>query len=290
MPSRHLHAALEPLVEGFALLEGPVWQPGQGLLFADVERGGVYRLDRRGGTRVVVPHRRGIGGLALHAGGGIVVSGRNVAWKLESGRTRVLFEAPAGWGATGFNDLAADPQGRILAGALRFRPREGYESARPGALWRLGLDGAAEVLVDDVLLANGIAFSPDGTWLYHADSVRRELRRYRYGPSTPLAGEVLATFDDGIPDGVAVSADGRIWVAVCHGARVEVLRASGARVAVLRAPVPMVTSVCFGGDENRDLYVVTGSDGTGRDDAGSIHRARVDVPGAPVYPARVSLD
>jgi gluconolactonase len=51
----------------------------------------------------------------------------------------------------------------------------------------------------------------------------------------------------------------------------------------------MVTSVCFGGDDLRDLYIVTGTEGTGRTDAGSVFRLRVAVPGLPVPAARVKL-
>jgi gluconolactonase len=51
----------------------------------------------------------------------------------------------------------------------------------------------------------------------------------------------------------------------------------------------MVTSVCFGGDDLRTLYVVTGTDSSGRDDAGTVFRLSVDVPGLPVPPARVRL-
>jgi len=50
-----------------------------------------------------------------------------------------------------------------------------------------------------------------------------------------------------------------------------------------------VTSVCFGGDDLKDLYIVTGSAGSGRADAGSIFRVRAPVAGLPVPPARVAL-
>jgi gluconolactonase len=51
----------------------------------------------------------------------------------------------------------------------------------------------------------------------------------------------------------------------------------------------MVTSVCFGGDDLRDLYVVTGSEGAPTDHSGTVFRLRVDVPGLPVAPARVRV-
>jgi gluconolactonase len=59
--------------------------------------------------------------------------------------------------------------------------------------------------------------------------------------------------------------------------------------AEIEFPLPMITSLCFGGDDMRDVYVVSGSDGAGRSDAGSIFRFRSDVPGLKITPARVRV-
>ena len=72
---------MDKLAEGYGLIEGPVWDTGRGLLFSDVPNGGVYCLGAGGQVTTVVEHRRGIGGMALHADGGLIVSGRNVAYK-----------------------------------------------------------------------------------------------------------------------------------------------------------------------------------------------------------------
>ena len=66
---------MEKLAEGYGLIEGPVWDPALGLLFSDVLFGGVYRLAADGGVSTVFGHRRGIGGMALHEDGGLIVSG-----------------------------------------------------------------------------------------------------------------------------------------------------------------------------------------------------------------------
>jgi D-xylonolactonase len=57
----------------------------------------------------------------------------------------------------------------------------------------------------------------------------------------------------------------------------------------IACPLPMVTSVCFGGDDRRDLYVVTGAEGASGPRAGSVFRLRVEVAGLPVAPAQVRL-
>jgi gluconolactonase len=54
-------------------------------------------------------------------------------------------------------------------------------------------------------------------------------------------------------------------------------------------PLPMVTSLCFGGNDLRDLYVVTGSRGGPSENCGSVFRMKVDVPGLALHPARVAV-
>ena len=77
----------------------------------------------------------------------------------------------------------------------------------------------------------------------------------------------------GIPDGLAVAADGSVWVAIADGGCVIAFEPDGSERTRLPVPLPMVTSVCFGGDDLRDLYVVTGSRG-GPSDAGRRRRLR----------------
>ena len=61
---------MEKLAEGYSLIEGPAGTTDRGLLFSDVLSGGVFCLDPAGGISTVFAHRRGIGGMALHADGG----------------------------------------------------------------------------------------------------------------------------------------------------------------------------------------------------------------------------
>ena len=86
-----------------------------------------------------------------------------------------------------------------------------------------------------------------------------------------------------------VSVDGAVWVAVARGSAVVVFEPDGRERERIPCPLPMVTSVCFGGDDLRDLYVVTGSEGTGTERAGTIFAMQVSVAGVPVAPARVKI-
>lgn len=284
---------MEKCAEGFSLIEGPVWDPGRGLLFSDVLVGGVFCLDSNGAVTTVFEHRRGIGGMALHEAGGLIVSGRNLSFKpFDEGSTITVVECDEDNGLVGFNDLTTDAQGRIYAGGLGASPvfADGREP-RAGDLYLVDLDGSARVVADDVLLTNGLGFSPDGTTLYHSDSGRRTVFRYDVEADGSLsAKEPFVTSDEGAPDGLAVSSDGAVWVALAGGGHgVAVYEPSGRQREFIEIPLPMCTSVCFGGEDLKDLYIVSGSAGAGSDRAGAVFRERVDVAGLALAPARVRL-
>jgi sugar lactone lactonase YvrE len=99
----------------------------------------------------------------------------------------------------------------------------------------------------------------------------------------------FASMSNGLPDGLAVAADGSVWVAIAHGGEVVVVEPDGAVRRHYQFPQPMITSLCFGGEDLRDVYVVSGSEGTSRDDAGTVFRMRCDVPGLAMPAARVSI-
>jgi len=282
---------LDELCAGYGLIEGPVWDPARGLLFSDVINGGVFCLDHGGEVAPVIEHRRGIGGMALHAAGGLIVSGRNIAYKPPGGgETQVILPGDPDNGILGFNDLTTDGIGRVYVGSLAFRPVGTDDEPKPGNLYCIDLDGTARIVGSDVLLTNGLAFSPDGRQLYHSESRRNLVRVYDVRDDGGLGPHRrFAAIDDGIPDGLAVAEDGSIWVAIAHGSRVDVFEPNGGLRHRIACPLPMVTSLCFGGDSLRELFVVTGSDGSGRENAGAVFRMAVDVPGLPVSPARVSV-
>ncbi len=282
---------MERVATGYGLIEGPVWDPAKGLYFSDVPNGGVYLLDRLGKISLVVPKRRGIGGMALHANGGLIVGGRDIACVSRAdGATRTLLPLDAIPGATGFNDLTTDSAGRIYVGSLAFKVFGG-EEPKPGHLHVIDLDGTMRTLSDGVMLTNGLGFSPDGRRLYHNDARAGIVRVYdvNAGGSVGAWKTFASLAPGGVPDGLKVAGDGSVWVADAHGGRVAVFEASGKHRQDIAVPLPMVTSVCFGGDDLRDLYIVTGSRGGPHENCGSIFRTRVEVPGLPLLPARVAV-
>jgi D-xylonolactonase len=282
---------MQQLATGYGLVEGPVWHPTKGLLYSDVLNGGVFALGEDGTISTVVPHRKGIGGIVLHEADGLVVGGRNLSYKSFDGeRSVVLLDNDVTEEAVGFNDFTTDAKGRIYAGSLAFKVFGGGEP-KPGHLHLVDLDGSVRTLSGGVMLTNGMGFSPDGKKLYHADARGDVIRVYdvaEYGGVGPWR-PFVKTSPDSHADGLAVAEDGSVWTAMAHGSRVDVFEPDGSLRKSLPVPLPMVTSVCFGGNDLMDLYVVTGSRGGPSENCGTVYRTRADVPGLPVAESRVRL-
>jgi len=279
---------MQEVLTGYGLIEGPVWDRDRGLYFSDVREGGIHLLDPAGEVVTVLPRRRGVGGIALHEKGGLVFGGRDIAWSpLGGGEGKVLLTA-AEAGGIGFNDLTTDAQGRIWVGSLAFRVFGG-EEPKPGGLHVIDLDGSMRTLAGGVMLTNGLGFSPDGRRLYHSDTRSHVVRVYDIQPGGTVGGWRPFVQFDGAADGLKVAADGSVWVADAQGGRIAVFEPDGAHRQDIAVPLPMVTSLCFGGADLRDLYIVTGSDHGPSDSCGTVFRTRVDVAGQPLPPCRVVL-
>ena len=163
-------ADMELLVFGYGLVEGPRVDGDGNLYYSDVHGGGVRRRAPDGTIEVVVPRRRGVGGIALHADGGIVISGRDIS-HVRDGQSRTVF-APD---APGLNDLFVDAAGRVICATMRSDPFSMSGPRTPGEAWLIDVDGTATELYDDIALTNGIGLSPDGGVLYHADTTPRRV-------------------------------------------------------------------------------------------------------------------
>jgi sugar lactone lactonase YvrE len=263
-----MNDAVVLVASGFGALEGPVVDDAGALYFSEVKRGGVYRRSPAGKVDLVVPDRLAIGGLCLHAEGGLVVSGPDLS-HIRDGQRRTLFEVtwPDGW----VNDIHADRAGAVLAGVMR---RDG-----PGALVRVTGEHEYEVVHHDIY-PNGIAYSPDGSRLYAVDMQRR--RVIVFGDRT----ESFSTADvPGLPDGMATDEDGFVWIAFYRGGCVARFGPDGGLARVVEMPVEKPLSLCFAGPDRTDLYIVTGSSDDGTE-TGCIFSLPVDVPGTPVSVAR----
>ncbi|MGH7855974.1 MAG: SMP-30/gluconolactonase/LRE family protein, partial [Candidatus Binatia bacterium] len=175
----------------------------------------------------------------------------------------------------------------VYAGSLRSNAFE--EGPRvPGELWRIEGAGRATAVYEGIEFANGVGFSPDGRTVYHSN----------YSEGVVLAHDLDETgrgigrrsfvrLPKGNPDGLAVDENGGVWVAGADAGVVFRFTPKGALDSVLEVPSPFVTSLCFGGADRRDLYVVTAANRDHPERRGTVFRARSDVAGLVAPLARV---
>jgi gluconolactonase len=285
--------SVETISTGHGLLEGPLWDQKIGLIVADATVGGVWRIAQGAAPEVVIPHRRGIGGLALHANGSVVIGGRNLAlkWPVAHGKdeTIVLLDSNPAAEIVGFNDFTTDTAGRIYVGSLAFVAMGADRGGKAGKLHVIDLDGSVRLVADDVLLTNGLGFSPDGKLLYHSDSLRHVVYVYDVDKNGDVHNRRMFTeTGEDFPDGLAVDSKGNVWIATPQSGLVKGFSPVGAQIGSIRIPVPMVTSLCFGGMDLQDMYIVSGSEGLDTPQSAGIYRVRMDIPGLERPLARVS--
>ncbi|MGH7288101.1 MAG: SMP-30/gluconolactonase/LRE family protein, partial [Myxococcota bacterium] len=266
------HLDFETLASGYALVEGPTWAPDGSLFWSDVLGGGVYRRTPDGGVSTAVPKRRGVGGIALHADGGLVLGGRDLI-HVKDGVTRALLQLE---GLPGWNDLCADARGRVWAGSVRFRVFDPEATPLPGECWRVDAPGVATPVYAGVLHANGIALSPDERWLAHSDTRSQGLWVHDLDAEGRVSRRRRFAVE-GAPDGLAFDAEGCVWVAIYGGGRIDRFTPAGKLDRSLDVPARQVTSLCFAGSDLRELVVVTADNARDPSLRGCVLRARLDV-------------
>ncbi|PXX71589.1 gluconolactonase [Nocardia tenerifensis] len=254
----------EQLLAMPGLLEAPLVEPGGGVVFSNVTGGGVFRY-AESRLSTVLESRRGIGGLARHADGGLIVTGRDVSYA-RGGVHRTILAVD---GATGFNDVTVGADGSLYVGVLRHNPQRG-EAVVPSEVLRIDPAGVVTTVASNILWPNGLGFAPDGETLYVCEYSARRVLAVRDGRTT-----LFATAPAGECDGLAVDSDGGVWVALGSASAIARFTADGALDARIDLPGGFVSSLAFEGDA---LYVTT---------AGAVLRENVDRIGLPVPEARI---
>jgi len=274
-----------------SLGECPLWDYRlQRLLWIDIHAGRIHAwYPEVGGAPKTVQLSEPIGCLALADAGKLVAATASGVFLLDESfqPQKKLADNPEWLDGAGnrFNDGAVDPMNRLWVGTI-----DRQEVEPSAALYCL----AGSVLhkkKTGLAISNGLAFSPQGDWLYHTDSPKRQVVRHRVDLVTGLIGtaEPWVNLDrwrlPGVVDGAAVDSLGRYWCALYGGGQVASFSPDGELLETYPLSCPHPTMVTFGGNDLRTLFVTTARQHLGPEesaqypDAGSVFSMLVDVAG-----------
>jgi D-xylonolactonase len=279
--------------------EGPLWHPTERKLYwHDIGTGGLFRYDPATGAHEPCHQCEPgdtIGGFTIQADGALLLfMARGAVRTWRDGIVKTILPEIPDERDTRFNDVIADPQGRVYCGTMA-------TADRLGRLYRLDPDGTLTRLLEGIGCSNGMGFTPDRQGLYYTDSFKRDIYLFDHdkatGGLTNRRVFVHGGEDDGLPDGMTVDAEGYVWSAHWDGGCLIRYTPDGEETSRVRFPARKVTSVLFApgpdtGGAYTDIYVTTAggdhkdTEGAG---AGGLFRLNVGVPGVPEFVSRVGL-
>ncbi len=270
--------------------ENPLWHPLEKRLYwTDIPNGRLFRYDPDSGHHEQIYQGRPVGGFTFEADGGLLLfrdCGNVTLWR--DGESAEIVGAITAERDSRFNDVIADPAGRVFCGTMS-------SDHSKGSLYRLDLDGRVTRVLDSIGCSNGMGFSPDLKTLYYTDSFAREIYSFDYDIETGslVNRRIFATIPEshGLPDGMAVDQQGCVWSALWDGFGLVRFDQDGNIAVRVQFPTRKVSSLTFGGDDLQDIYVTTAGGNRKHEDgaaAGSLFRVRLEANGRPEFLSRIA--
>ena len=263
--------------------EGPVWwREGGYLLFSDIHHDRRMKYQPGKGVSLDQEPTNRANGLTRDRQGRLIAcehDSRRVTRLEFDGSLTVLANSFKGQRLNRPNDVVVKSDGCIYFTDPWTSPLapEQWDLTFSG-VYRLTPDlGTYTLLVDDFVLPNGLAFSPDESVLYINDTRRKHIRAFDLLPNGTLAKQTDRVFADlggdepGVPDGMKVDVEGNVY---CGGAGgIWIMDPRGKKLGRIVHGAPATTNIAFGGDDWKTLYF------TSRNHLGSVN---VKIPGIPV--------
>lgn len=190
------------------------------------------------------------------------------------------------------NDAVVDRSGAVWFGSM-----DDGETRATGRVYRFAGGEVAATAIPPCAITNGPALSPDGSILYHVDTLGGSIDAYILGDDgLPVSSRRLVTIDpgQGYPDGPSVDSEGCIWIGLFGGWKAHRYSPTGELLEEVSFPVANVTKIAFGGADLCTAYATTAhkglpaADRARQPDAGDIFTFRVEVPGLPAPKASLT--
>ncbi|MEX3686636.1 SMP-30/gluconolactonase/LRE family protein [Paraburkholderia sp. BR14263] len=270
---------------GAELAEGPLWQAAENAVyFVDIKGRRIHRFVVTTGERTTWYAPDQVGFIAPLGDRAFVCGLPDGLYRFDavSGEFDKLVDVEPHLPGNRLNDGFADARGRLWFGSM-----DDAEQAPSGTLYRVDAGAVVSTQDSGYVITNGPAMSPDGRTLYHNDTMRRVVYAFDVAIDGTLSGKRVFTAiaGDGYPDGMAVDAEGYVWVALFGGWRIDRYSPEGELAGQIAFPCANITKLAFGGDDLQTVYVSTAWKGLTAAErekqplAGGLFTFRSPVPG-----------
>ncbi|MCC7145394.1 MAG: SMP-30/gluconolactonase/LRE family protein [Phycisphaeraceae bacterium] len=238
--------------------ENPLWHPSEKRVYwTDIDTGRLFWYEPATGKSEICwsDPKRKVGGFTIQADGSILLfMDRGTVAVFRDGRlTPLLPEIPREVDNR-FNDVIADPKGRVFAGVMS-------SSVGKGQLYRIDPDLSYQVVQTEVGCSNGMGFTQDLKHMYYTDSWPHEIYAYDFDAATgSIANRRTIVAKPSTPDtcdGMTLDHQGNLWSAWWGAGYVRQFNPQGQELQAIKLPATRISSCVFGGDDLADLYLTT---------------------------------
>ena len=268
-------AKLEKVAGDFQFIEGPIWHPDGFLLFSDIPADTIYKFAANQQVEVFRRPSGKANGNTLDKAGRLITaehSNRRISRTETDGKIIELVAKYEGKKLNSPNDLVVRSDGSIYFTDPPYGINKEQEELGFYGVYRLATDGELTLLVKDIVLPNGIAFSPDEKKLYVNNSEAGYIAVFDVNSDGTVSNQrVFAQLKDpgknGVPDGLKVDVEGNVYSTGPGG--VWILSPTGELSGKISVP-ETATNLAWGDDDRKTLYI-TGSK--------SLYRIRLKIAG-----------
>jgi sugar lactone lactonase YvrE len=243
---------------GSEILEGPVYDSKNNLLyFVSITESKFYSINIH--TKEIKTYQTNghVGCVVIDSDGMLIAAEKEGIYKINPKTRERLFIAQFEKDVLmRYNDGKIDPKGRFIVGTM------GYGKEMKGRGKLFSFDGTqCKILIENITISNGIAFSPNGKSLYYVDTPLKKVAQYDYNMESGAAifnKYIIDFVEEGLPDGMCMDIDGMLWIAEWNGNKVcKWDPESGKKISEIILPCINVTSCCLGGENLEYLYITT---------------------------------
>ncbi len=241
--------------------EAPIWRNEERALYWSDHVGcTMKRLSAETGAVTIWDTPGPVGSFAFREEGGLIGATESGFHRidLDAAAYEQIVDPEADTADNRFNDGKCDRRGRFWCGTMNKRIE-----AKTGSLYRLDPDFVCNAVAPDFRFAvsNGIAFDPEDTRMYFADTIGQTVYVFDFDIDSGEVSnrrEFFSTAERaGMVDGATVDQDGYYWCALVAGGKILRIDPKGRIDREIDMPVPRPTCPTFGGDDYDVLYVTS---------------------------------